>query len=371
MSAPRKLLVLPGDGVGPEIIAPCVAIAEFFSAEGAPIDLEYGLVGAAALDAEGDPLPPAVNRAAKEADAILLGAVGGPEREHLPPAQRPEISLLTLRRELSLFANLRPARWRRALAAACPIKESIASGADLIIVRELNGGVYFGEPRGREMTAQSRRRAFDTQVYDEDEISRIARAAFDVARERKNKVASVDKCNVMNSGRLWRDVVSEIGARDYPDVTLEHFYADNCAYQLVKNPRQFDVILTDNLFGDVLSDVAAGLAGSMGVLPSASLGPRRKDGSWPGLYEPVHGTAPDIAGMNIANPAAAILSLAMALRYSLGLAPLAERLEEAVEQVIEAGALTIDLCVEGATSATTWGFSDHVIEELKRSAADA
>lgn len=371
MRAPRKLLVLPGDGVGPEVIAPCVAIAEFFITEGAPIDIERGLVGAAALDAEGDPLPPAVYRAAKEADAILLGAVGGPEREHLPPAERPETALLTLRRELSLFANLRPARWRRTLAAACPLKDSVAAGADMMIVRELNGGVYFGEPRGRELTAASRRRAFDTQVYDEDEIARVARAAFEIARERKNKVASVDKCNVMNSGRLWRDVVSEIGARDYPDVTLEHFYADNCAYQLVKNPRQFDIILTDNLFGDVLSDVAAGLAGSMGVLPSASLGPRREDGSWPGLYEPVHGTAPDIAGMNIANPTASILSLAMALRYSLGLAPLAERLETAVEHVIEAGVLTADLIRKGAAPATTREFGERVITELERDSAYA
>src|SRR5665213_1273439 len=329
------LLLLPGDGIGPEVVAEVRRLAEQVAGD---LVIEERPFGGASFDQLGTPLADDTLAAALAADAVLMGAVGGPKWASAPRHLRPEAGLLGLRAGMGVFANLRPALCFAALADASSLKREVIEGLDLMIVRELTGGVYFGQPRGIEMLENGERRVVDTQVYTTSEIERVSRVAFDLARGRRGRVTSCEKSNVMESGLLWREVVTALHVREFADVTLEHMLADNAAMQLVKNPRQFDVILTDNLFGDILSDEAAQLTGSLGMLPSAALGlPGR-----PGLYEPIHGSAPDIAGKGIANPLAAILSFAMALRWSLGLPDLAARLTEAVEAALNKGARTRD-----------------------------
>jgi 3-isopropylmalate dehydrogenase len=333
---PRTLLLLPGDGIGPEVTAQARRVAHRLWPE---LVIEERLFGGAAYDIEGAPLSPATLQLAKACDAVLMGAVGGSKWSGAPRALRPEAGLLSLRAGMGVYANLRPALCFAPLAGASTLKPEVVRGLDIMIVRELTGGVYFGQPRGIETLANGERRGVDTQVYTTHEIERVSRVAFALARGRRDKVTSCEKSNVMESGLLWREVVTELHQREFADVTLEHMLADNAAMQLVKNPRQFDVILTDNLFGDLLSDEAAQLTGSLGMLPSAAIGEPGK----PGLYEPIHGSAPDIAGQGLSNPLAAILSLQMALRWSLGRVDLADRVGAAVEQALEGGARTPDL----------------------------
>jgi 3-isopropylmalate dehydrogenase len=330
------LLLLPGDGIGPEVTAEARRIAETLHPT---LAIEEAPFGGAAIDQAGVPITEETVARAKRADAVLMGAVGGPQWAHVPRASRPEAGLLRLRKEMQVFANLRPALCFGPLAGHSSLKEEIVAGLDILIVRELTGGVYFGEPRGIETLPDGQRRGLDTQVYTTPEIHRVARVAFAAARARRGLVHSAEKSNVMESGLLWREEVTRLHLEEGAGVRLEHILADNCAMQLVKAPKQFDVILTDNLFGDILSDEAAQLTGSIGLLPSAALGEPGK----PGLYEPVHGSAPDIAGLGVANPLAAILSLEMALRLSLGRADLADRLRAAVEKALEQGARTRDL----------------------------
>ena len=308
----HKILVLPGDGIGPEIVAEAAKVLECLRQErGLDVVLEYGLLGGCAVDELGEPYPEATRRQAHEADAILLGAVGGPQWERIERSLRPERGLLAIRADLELFANLRPALLYPQLASASALKPEIVAGLDILIVRELNGDIYFGQPRGIRTLDSGEREGFNTMRYSESEIERIARVAFEAARKRHRKLCSVDKANVLEASELWREVVGRV-AGDYPDVELSHMYVDNAAMQLVRAPKQFDVIVTGNLFGDILSDCAAMLTGSIGMLPSASLDRQGK-----GLYEPIHGSAPDIAGKGLANPLATILSTAMLLRYSL------------------------------------------------------
>ncbi len=332
----KTLLLLPGDGIGPEVIAEVRRVA---GALWPQLALEEAPFGGAAIDVAGAPISDATVARAKSVDAVLMGAVGGPKWAGVARAIRPEAGLLRLRQEMAVFANLRPALCFEALADASPLKREIVAGLDIMIVRELTGGVYFGQPRGVEEIAPGERRGVDTQVYTTSEIVRVARVAFEIARKRTGRVHSAEKSNVMETGQLWREEVTKLHAAEYADVTLEHILADNCAMQLVKAPRQFDVIVTDNLFGDLLSDEAAMLTGSIGLLPSAALG----EAGRPGLYEPVHGSAPDIAGQGVANPLAAILSFEMALRLSLDRADLADRLSAAVKAALEGGARTRDL----------------------------
>ena len=335
-----KLLLLPGDGIGPEITDEVRRVAERITND---LTIEARPFGGASLDAHGVPLTDEALAAAKASDAVLMGAVGGAVGaspwEKVPRNLRPEAGLLALRSGMQVFANLRPAICYGPLADASSLKREVIEGLDLMIVRELTGGVYFGQPRGVEDLPDGQRRAVDTQVYTTHEVERVSRVAFELARARRNKVTSAEKANVMETGAFWREVVTALHDREYPDVTLEHMLADNAAMQLVKNPRQFDVLVTDNLFGDVLSDEAAQLTGSLGMLPSAALG----DPGKPGLYEPIHGSAPDIAGMGVANPLAAILSFEMALRWSLGRPDLADRLDRAVKAAIDGGARTPDI----------------------------
>src|SRR5881392_578486 len=335
--ATYRIAVLPGDGIGQEVTLEAVRVLEAV-AKGAGVGLEFeqALVGGAAIDATGRPLAPGALELCRQSHAILFGAVGGPKWDHLPQEQRAERGLLALRKELDLYANLRPALCFPMLIDASPLKRSVVEGTDLMVIRELTGGLYFGEPRGRESFADGGERAINTMVYTTREIERVARVGFEVARKRRRRLASVDKSNVLVVSQLWREVVTRIG-REYPDVTLEHVLVDNCAMALVQKPTHFDTIVTENTFGDILSDEAAILAGSMGMLPSASLG-----GSV-GLYEPVHGTAPDIAGKGVANPIAAILSVAMLLRYSLHMEKDADRVEGAVLRVLERGHRTADI----------------------------
>jgi len=328
------IALLPGDGVGPEVIAEAVRVLDRVA--GDKLSFQTGLVGGAAYKAEGHPLPPATLDLARRADAILFGAVGDPECDGLERHLRPEQAILGLRKALGLFANLRPATLFKELAGASALRPEVAGAIDMVIVRELNGDVYFGE-KGMRRTASGRRQGYDVMAYDEDEVSRIARVGFETARARRGKLCSVDKANVLETSQLWRDVVIEVSA-DYPDVELSHMYVDNAAMQLVRNPGQFDVIVTGNLFGDILSDQASMCAGSIGMLPSAALDAGKK-----GLYEPIHGSAPDIAGQGKANPLATILSSAMMLRYSLGLAAEADRIEQAVAKALEGGARTGDI----------------------------
>lgn len=365
MSTLPSLLILPGDGIGPEVMAEVVKVIDWFGAHrGLRFHVEHDLVGGAAHDAHGVPLTDATMARAQAADAVLLGAVGGPRYDTLPFAEKPERGLLRLRKEMDLFANLRPAQCFDALADFSSLKREVVAGLDILIVRELTSGVYFGEPRGISGSGEDRV-GVNTQRYTTAEIRRVARAAFDLARKRGNRVCSMEKANVMESGILWREEVTWVHDHEYPDVELSHMYADNGAMQLVRNPRQFDVIVTDNLFGDILSDAAAMLTGSLGMLPSASLGAPMANGRPKALYEPVHGSAPDIAGQGKANPIACILSFAMALRYSFGEGAAADALEGAVQKVLEDGVRTADLMgPEGGTPVSTSQMGDHIITAL-------
>ncbi len=362
-----KLFILPGDGIGPEVMAEVEKIAGFLTKEGATrFEIEKGLVGGAAYDAHGQAISEADMARAAAADAILLGAVGGPKWDHVPYDVRPEAGLLRLRKDLALFANLRPAICYPALADASSLKRELVDGLDLMIVRELTGGVYFGAPKEIIDLGNGQKRAIDTQVYETYEIERIGRIAFELARKRRNKVTSSEKHNVMKSGVLWRDTIIDLHKREFPDVLLEHQLADALGMQLVRKPKQFDVIVTDNLFGDMLSDVAAMLTGSLGMLPSASLGEvderthRRR-----ALYEPVHGSAPDIAGKGLANPIAMIGSFGMALRYSFGLSDLADRIERAIAGVLAKGLRTADIKGDAVKFVSTAEMGDAIVAELR------
>lgn len=354
----QRILVLPGDGIGPEIVAEAVKILNALQRDhGLDVTLEEGLLGGCAVDATGEPYPARTQAQARAAAAVLLGAVGGPRYDGLPRPQRPERGLLAIRKDLNLFANLRPAVVFPQLAAASSLKPEVVAGLDILIVRELTGDVYFGEPRGIE-TRDGERVGINTMIYSESEIRRIAHVAFQAARKRQGRLCSVDKMNVLETTQLWRDVVCEVAA-EYPDVALSHMLVDNAAMQLVRNPRQFDVMVTGNLFGDILSDEASMLTGSIGMLPSASL-----DADGKGLYEPIHGSAPDIAGRGVANPLATILSLGMMLRYSLGRADLAERVEAAVSHVLDQGLRTADIARPGEATVGTVAMGDAVAAAL-------
>jgi 3-isopropylmalate dehydrogenase len=354
----KKIAVLPGDGIGPEIVAEAVKVLEQLRKEGLDISLDYGLVGGAAYDETGTPLPEATLELAKSADAILLGAVGGYKWESLDISVRPEKGLLGLRSELNLFANLRPALLYPQLAGASTLKAEVVAGLDLMIVRELTGGIYFGQPRGVRTLDNGEKQGYNTLVYRESEIKRIGKVAFDIAGKRQGRVCSVDKANVLECTELWRETMTEL-AQDYPQVDLSHMYVDNAAMQLVRAPKQFDVMVTTNMFGDILSDCASMLTGSIGMLPSASLDENSK-----GMYEPIHGSAPDIAGQNIANPLATILSAAMMLRYTLDQAEMADRIEKAVSQVLDDGLRTADIYSEGTTKVSTSAMGDAVVAAL-------
>ena len=360
-----RLLILPGDGIGPEVMTEVRRVIDWFeTARGLDFAVEEDLVGGAAIDAHGTPLSDAAMARAQAADAVLLGAVGGPKWDGLDFSRKPERGLLRLRKEMDLFANLRPAQCFDALADYSSLKREVVSGLDIVIVRELTSGIYFGEPRGI-VTEGNERVGINTQRYTESEIARVARAAFVLAAKRAGRVCSMEKANVMESGILWREVVQEVHDREYPQIALSHMYADAGAMQLVRDPGQFDVIVTDNLFGDLLSDAAAMLTGSLGMLPSASLGAPMENGRPKALYEPVHGSAPDIAGQGKANPIACILSFAMALRYSFDLGAQAELLEGAVEDVLAAGYRTGDLGQDATTTLVgTVGMGDAVLAAL-------
>ena len=365
--ASYNLFLLPGDGIGPEVMAEVEKILAWFTTQGiAKFETDRGLVGGCAYDAHGHAISEGDMAKAQSADAVLFGAVGGPKWDKVPYDARPEAGLLRLRKDLGLFANLRPAICYPALADASSLKKNVVEGLDILIVRELTGGVYFGEPKTITELGNGQKRAIDTQVYDTYEIERIARVAFDLAATRKNKVASAEKRNVMKSGVLWHEVVSRIHANEYSGAALEHVLADNCAMQLVRWPKQYDVIVTDNLFGDVLSDVAAMLTGSLGMLPSASLGApdlltkRRK-----ALYEPVHGSAPDIAGTSAANPIAMIASFGMALRYSFGMGEWADKLDQAISAVLARGLRTKDIAGDIAANTNTTQMGEAILHELK------
>ncbi|MGB8276660.1 MAG: 3-isopropylmalate dehydrogenase [Methylovirgula sp.] len=362
-----KLLVLPGDGIGPEVMAEVEKLAAFFTKQGiARFEIERGLVGGAAYDAHGTAISEADMARANAADAILFGAVGGPKWDGVPYDLRPEAGLLRLRKDLVLFANLRPAICYPALADASSLKRDLVDGLDLMLVRELTGGLYFGQPKEIIDLGNGQKRAVDTQVYETYEIERIGRVAFELARKRRNKVTSCEKHNVMKSGVLWRDTIIDLHSREFPDVELEHQLADACGMQLVRRPKQFDVIVTDNLFGDLLSDVAAMLTGSLGMLPSASLGAvDEKTGHRKALYEPVHGSAPDIAGKDLANPIAMIGSFGMALRYSFGLSELADKIETAIAAVLAKGLRTADIKGDAQKSVSTAQMGDAVLEAVR------
>jgi len=369
MAANKKLLILPGDGIGPEVMAQVRRVIDWMGKKRSlAFDLDEGLVGGAAIDAEGAPISDATMEKAMAADAVLLGAVGGPKWDNLPFAQKPERGLLRLRKEMVLFANLRPALCFDALIDASTLKPELVAGLDIMIVRELTGGIYFGEPRGIETLPDGTRRGINTQVYTTGEIQRVARVAFDLAKKRGNRLCSVEKANVMESGVLWREEVTKLHKAEYPEVELSHMYADNCAMQLVRNPKQFDVIVTDNLFGDILSDAAAMLTGSLGMLPSASLGAADASGRRAALYEPVHGSAPDIAGQDKANPLATLLSFAMMLRYSFDLAEDAELIERAVQDVLAAGKRTGDIARPGQAVVSTSQMGDALMAALDKRA---
>jgi 3-isopropylmalate dehydrogenase len=367
----HKRLLLPGDGIGPEVMGEVEKIVRWFDRQGiARFETESDLVGGAAYDAHGAAVSEDAMARAQAADAVLFGAVGGPKWADVPYAVRPEAGLLRLRKDLGLFANLRPAICYPALADASSLKREVVEGLDIVIVRELTGGVYFGEPKEIVTLEDGSRRAVDTQLYTTGEIDRIARVAFDLAKKRRGKVASAEKSNVMKSGVLWRQVVTEVHRETYGDIELEHVLADNCAMQLVRWPKQYDVIVTDNLFGDVLSDVAAMLTGSLGMLPSASLGAEDPaTGRRKALYEPVHGSAPDIAGRGLANPIAMIGSFAMALRYSFGLGEAADMLERAITNALGSGSRTKDIAAPGANAVGTGEMGDAVVKELQVLAA--
>ena len=354
----KKIAVLPGDGIGQEIVAEAVKVIQKLQADGLKVEMNEALVGGTAYDATGTPLPEETLTLAKAADAVLLGAVGGYKWESLDIAVRPEKGLLGLRKELGLFANLRPAILYPQLADASTLKPEVVSGLDIMIVRELTGGIYFGQPRGVRTLDNGEREGFNTLVYRESEVKRITEVAFDIARKRGKKVCSVDKANVLEVTELWRDVVNEMH-KDNSDIELSHMYVDNAAMQLVRAPKQFDVMVTTNMFGDILSDCAAMLTGSIGMLPSASLNEKGQ-----GMYEPIHGSAPDIAGQNVANPLATILSVAMMLRYSLDEAAMADRIEKAVDKVLDDGLRTADIYSDGMKKVSTSEMGDAVVAAL-------
>lgn len=356
----HNILVLPGDGIGPEIVAEAVKVLNVFAAEGSlSFNLEYANIGGIAYDKEEQPYPETTKALANKADAILLGAVGGPQYDTLDRPLRPERGLLAIRADLGLFANLRPAILYEELASASTLKPEVVAGLDIMIVRELTGGIYFGQPRGIRVLENGERQGFNSATYTESEIERIARVGFETAMKRNKRLCSVDKANVLEVCELWREIVEKVG-KEYPEVELSHMYVDNAAMQLVRAPKQFDVIVTSNLFGDVLSDAAAMLTGSIGMLPSASL-----NSSACGLYEPIHGSAPDIAGKGIANPLATILSVAMLLRYSLNRPELAERIEQAVKQVLASGLRTGDIYTDGDQKVGTAAMGDAVVAALQ------
>ena len=362
----RKILLLPGDGIGSEVIREVRKIIEWFNKnKSLDFKIEEGLVGGASYEKHKNPITDEVFYKALESEAVILGAVGGPKYDNLEFSKRPERALLKLRKELKLFANLRPAICFKQLVDASSLKPEIISGLDIMIVRELTGGIYFGEPRGIEPIENNERRGINTHTYTTSEIQRVARVAFDLAKKRKNKVTSCEKSNVMEAGVLWREEVQALKDKEYKDVELSHMLADNCAMQLLRNPKQFDVIVTDNLFGDMLSDQASMLTGSLGLLPSASLGAKNKDGEMRAMYEPIHGSAPDIAGKGIANPIASILSFAMALRYSLDLDNEADALEKAVQDVLNDGLRTKDILSEGMKETSTSEMGDAIISKLQ------
>ncbi len=370
MAANKTLLILPGDGIGVEVMAQLRRIVDWFDRRRAVgFDILEQPVGGAAYDAHGTPLSDEALAEAMDADAVLLGAVGGPQYDNVPRDRRPEAGLLKLRKEMDLFANLRPALVFDALVDASTLKREVVEGLDILILRELTAGVYFGEPRGVEVLADGTRRAIDTQTYTENEIRRVAGVAFDMAARRGNRVHSVEKANVMESGVFWREIVTGLHAEKFSHIELHHMYADNCAMQLVRWPKQFDVIVTDNLFGDILSDCAAMLTGSLGMLPSASLGAEDETGRRRALYEPVHGSAPDIAGQDKANPLATILSYAMMLRYSFGLAEDADLVEKAVQNVLAAGIRTGDIVGPGMNAVSCSQMGNAVLAELDKLAA--
>lgn len=356
-----KICLLPGDGIGVEIVDATVEVLDAAAKKfGFEIEYDKRLIGGCAIDAFGDPLPEETLNAAKAADAVLLGAVGGPKWDNVEPSIRPEKGLLRIRKGLGLYCNLRPMTVSKFTAHLSPLKTERAEGADIMIVRELTGGIYFGEHNEAHINADGVEEASDVELYTRPEIERIAKKAFEAAKLRRGKVTSVDKANVLGSSRMWRKIVAEMQAKDYPEVELNNFYVDNCAMQLVLNPRQFDVILTNNIFGDILSDEASTIAGSIGLLPSASLG----DGT--GMYEPIHGSAPDIAGMGIANPLATILSASMMMRYSLNRSDVADAIEAAVNAVMEQGYRTPDLYAEGLKKVSTSEMGHLVAEELAK-----
>ncbi len=356
---PRKIAVLPGDGIGPEIVAEAVKVLESLKARfGLRIEMELAPIGGAGYEAAKQPLPEATLRLARAADAVLLGAVGGPQYDTLPRELRPERGLLGIRSELGLFSNLRPALLYPQLVHASTLKPEVVSGLDIMIVRELTGSIYFGKPRGIRTREDGVREGFNTMIYSEPEIERIARSAFGIAMKRSKKVCSVDKANVLEVSELWREVMTRV-ATDYPQVELAHMYVDNAAMQLVRAPRQFDVMVADNMFGDILSDQASMLTGSIGMLPSASLDAKGK-----GMYEPIHGSAPDIAGKGVANPLATILSVAMMLRYTLNEAALADKIEQAVSKVLDQDYRTGDIWTEGMRKVGTKAMGDAVVAAL-------
>ena len=363
----KKILLIDGDGIGPEVVLQAKRIIDFFSQNNdKKFTTENALLGGIAYDKTGTPFPAETLKLAKESDAILLGAVGGLKWESLEYKHRPERGLLGIRKELELFANLRPAKVFDALADSSTLKREIVSGLDIMIVRELTGDLYFGEPRGVTTLADGSKQGVNTMTYNSKEVARIARVSFDLARARVKKLCSVDKANVLECTEMWREVVSEIGKTEYPDIELSHMYVDNASMQLVRSPKQFDVVVTGNMFGDILSDTASMLTGSLGMLPSASLGAKQSNGKQFALYEPVHGSAPDIAGKNIANPIATILSLAMMFKYSFNYAFEADIIEKAVEKVLENGIRTADIAKAGEDRVSCSQMGDLILKEIAK-----
>jgi len=362
----RKILLLPGDGIGPEVVEEVKKIIKWFNEKKSlDFEIDEDLIGGASIDVNKIPITDEVFYKSLECEAVILGACGGPKWDNLEFSKKPERALLKLRKELKLFANLRPAICFKQLVDSSTLKPEIVSGLDIMIVRELTGGIYFGEPRGIKPIENGERKGINTHSYTSNEIQRIARVAFELAKKRNNKVTSCEKSNVMESGMLWREEVQLVQEKEFSEVKLNHMLADNCAMQLLRNPKQFDVILADNLFGDMLSDEAAMLTGSLGLLPSASLGAKNKNGQIRSLYEPVHGSAPDIAGKGLANPIASILSFAMALKYSLNLNKEADNLEKAVQDVLDDGLRTKDIISKGMKEVSTSQMGDAIISKLQ------
>ena len=363
----KKILLIEGDGIGPEVVSQTKKIIDFFTKNtDKKFEIENALLGGIAYDEKGTPFPQETLDLSREADATLLGAVGGPKWESLEYKHRPERGLLGIRKELALFANLRPAKVFDALVDSSTLKREVVEGLDIMIVRELTGDLYFGEPRYVKTLEDGSRQGVNTMTYNSKEVERIAKVSFELAKIRGKKLCSVDKANVIETTEMWREVVSEIGAKYYPDIELKHMYVDNASMQLVRNPKQFDVMVTGNMFGDILSDTASMLTGSLGMLPSASLGEKQSNGKQYALYEPVHGSAPDIAGKNIANPLATILSFSMMLRYSFGYLNEADKLDLAVENVLKSGARTADIATQSQKTVSCSEMADKVVAELEK-----